>query len=176
MSPTQTEWMRFLGPILLVVGAAVSLVTGKTLSVWPVDGRILDGRTAQPHRYWLSVGFYVLMAAFALWTALVHPAEAPAKSSTDEPTSALVAFITVVGIGLNVVYFWMKAKAADKTAWRRFWFIGWVLLLTFLMCPELLDLRLPSPVWKLALIPLLALAFSSFNVAVSGAFGGSKKS
>jgi hypothetical protein len=83
---------------------------------------------------------------------------------------------TIIVIALNIAYYWMKSKAADKTAWRRFWFIGWVLLLTIGICPELLSLRLPAPAWKVALIPALALAFSSFNVAVSGAFGGAKKS
>lgn len=60
----------------------------------------------------------------------------------------------------------MKSKAADKSAWRRFWFISWVLMLTVGTCPELFSLRLPSPLWKVALIPVIALAFSSFNVAV----------
>jgi hypothetical protein len=159
-----------------VVIVTASLLSGRTLSLWPVDGRILDQRTLQPRRYWLSVGFYAFMATFSLWGAWFVGPALPTKPPAGEPTPIMIAAITIVPLGLNIVYYRMKSKAADKTAWRRFWFVGWVLMLPFVVCPEVLSLRLPSPLWKVALIPVLALAFSSFNVAVSGAFGGAKKS
>jgi hypothetical protein len=124
----------------------------------------------------MSVSFYACMAGLGLWGAWFLPPESPAKSPTVEPPPIVIVIGTFVVGGLSVTYYSMKAKAADKSAWRLFWFGSWVLMLTIGLCPELFSLRLPSPLWKVALIPSLALAFSTFNVAVSGAFGGAKKS
>jgi hypothetical protein len=168
--------LAFLPPTLLVIAVTASLWSGRTLSLWPIDGRILDRRVSEPRQYWLSVGFYTLMSAVSFCGALFLRAEPLARSSAVELTPGMMGAIVIVPLGLNVVYYWMKSKEVDKSAWRRFWFIGWVLMLTIGICPELLSLRLPSPLWKVALIPVVALLFSSFNVAVSGLTGGAKKS
>jgi hypothetical protein len=159
---------------LMAFAVVASLAWGKTLSLWPADGRILDSRTLQPARYWLSVAFYGAMFVFSLASVWRLPTKAavPVTHGVEATLGgwppAFVAAVIAVPLGLNVVYYRMKSRAAGKGEWRRFWYVAWLLLLTVSMCPEVFSLSLPSPLWKPALIPLIALALSSFNVAVSG--------
>jgi hypothetical protein len=168
------EPLLLLPPVLLAAAIVASLAWGKTLSLWPAEGRILDTRTLQPARYWLSVGFYGAMSVFSLASMWLLPTKRAVPLAHEVEATiggwppAFVAAIIAVPLGLNIVYYRMKSKGAGKGEWRRFWYVGWLLLLTVVICPEVFSFSLPSPLWKIALIPLTALAFSSFNVAVSG--------
>jgi hypothetical protein len=168
MTPSATvSGLQFVPPLLLVLFVAGSLAAGRTLSVWPAAGRqILARRRTEPVAYWLAMTFYFLMAIVSILSAyFFHPS--PSDMAPLDQHPGLIAAAVVLGLGLNIAYYWLKARSAGEQTRRRFWFLAALAMGVYLGAPEIFDLKVPSPLWKIALIPIGAGVISYLMVLLN---------